>query len=125
MCERCRRISPFDTYEKMDAYLNQCFAYGQDLGRRKLPAEEAALNAFEFCETFQPPTIEGRIGVGFVQAGWEHPEDEPLSKTDKGYLISRILVSSGHIVEVMEMMMRSADRASRESETPDPDETIH
>jgi hypothetical protein len=109
MCERCRRPSPFDTHEKMDAYLNQCFAYGQDLGKRKLPANEAAVNAFEFCETFQPPTMEGRIGVGFVQMGWEHPEDEPLSERDKGFLISRILISSGYILEVMEMMMGPSD----------------
>jgi hypothetical protein len=41
--------------------------------------------------------------------GWEHPEDEPLSERDKGFLIFRILISSGYILEVMEMMMGPSD----------------
>jgi hypothetical protein len=111
----------------MDAYINQCYAYGQDLGKRNVSVEDAVQNAFEFCETFLPQTMEGKIGMTFVQVGWEHPDDGPLTGGDKGVIISRVLIASGHIAEVLSMLLSSADdkEDSQESSGPGPDETIH
>lgn len=83
MCERCNRVSPLDSFEKMDNYVHDCFLYGQDMKERNVSEEAAMENAMEFTDKLLVPRIEMMIGVGFCQCGYENPKAtlNPINKT--------------------------------------------
>lgn len=83
MCERCERVSPLDSFEKMDNYVHDCFLYGQDMRERNVSEEEAMNHAMEFTDKLLVPKIEMMIGVGFCQCGYENPKAtlNPINKT--------------------------------------------
>ena len=91
MCERCERVSPLDTHEKMENFIDQCFRYGQDLRKREVPTEDAAKNALEFVDKLGVPTPEITIGIAFANRGFNMPDSEGLHPILKMMILGDIL----------------------------------
>lgn len=110
MCERCDRVSPLNTFEKMDSFVMDCFLYGQDMRERNVSEEDARENAMEFTDKLLVPRIEMMIGVGFCQCGYAYPK-MALDPIKKVVFLVQIMES------IQEVMGADHEQAEDDSDT--------
>lgn len=126
MCEKCRSNSgksPLDGPEAIDRFLTQSYLYGQDLAKREMERDDAAKNACDFVEKLGVEGFELRMGISFVQFGYENRHHE-LTKEMKGKQLMITLLRMGEIDSVMSILGMMESSESPE-ESGSSDETIH